>query len=69
MKVKDFIEVCILCDEKNRGLYSVSELYRPINRRLSAKLVPTFVDRRCLLVSTLPEDGDRILSPKHRVFF
>jgi hypothetical protein len=30
---------------------SASELYRPIDRRLSAKLVPTFADRRCHVVS------------------
>jgi hypothetical protein len=30
---------------------SASELYRPSDRRLSAKLVPTFVDRGCHVVS------------------
>jgi hypothetical protein len=30
---------------------SASELYRPRGRRLSAKLVPTFVDRGCHVVS------------------
>jgi hypothetical protein len=30
---------------------SESELYRPRDRRLSAKLVPTFADRRCRVVS------------------
>jgi hypothetical protein len=29
---------------------SASELYRPSDRRLSAKLVPTFVDRGCHVV-------------------
>jgi hypothetical protein len=29
----------------------VNELYRPRDRRLSAKLVPTFVDGRCNVVS------------------
>jgi hypothetical protein len=34
---------------KLRGLpESASELYRPSDRRLSAKLVPTFADRRVL---------------------
>jgi hypothetical protein len=28
-----------------------SELYRPSDRRLSAKLVPTFADRGCRVVS------------------
>jgi hypothetical protein len=31
---------------------SASELYRPSDRRLSAKLVPTSADRECLVVST-----------------
>jgi hypothetical protein len=31
--------------KKLRGFYSASELYRPSDRRLSAKLVPTFADR------------------------
>jgi hypothetical protein len=30
---------------------STSELYRPSDRRLSSKLVPTFADRRCHVVS------------------
>jgi hypothetical protein len=30
---------------------SASELYRPSDRRLSAKLVPTFADRGCHVVS------------------
>jgi hypothetical protein len=34
---------------------SASELYRPSDRRLSAKLVPTFADRGCHVVSvTVP---------------
>jgi hypothetical protein len=33
----------------------MSELYRPSDSRLSAKLVPTFVDRGCNVVSaTVP---------------
>jgi hypothetical protein len=32
-------------------LYSASELYRASDRRLSAKLVPTFADRGCCVVS------------------
>jgi hypothetical protein len=32
---------------------SVSELYRPSDRRLSAELVPSFEDRRCHVVTAL----------------
>jgi hypothetical protein len=32
--------------------WSARELYRPSDRRLSAKLVSTFVDRRCCVIST-----------------
>jgi hypothetical protein len=39
---------------------SASELYRPSDRRLSAKLVPTFADRRCRVVS-VTDPYDRIL--------
>jgi hypothetical protein len=39
---------------------SANELYRPSYRRLSAKLVPTFDDRRCHLVSVTDSYG-RIL--------
>jgi hypothetical protein len=39
---------------------SASELYRPKDRRLSAKLVPTFADRRCHVVSATDPYG-RIL--------
>jgi hypothetical protein len=38
---------------KTLWLEFASELYRPSDRRLSAKLVPTFVDRRCHMVSTM----------------
>jgi hypothetical protein len=36
---------------KLRGLQSASELYRPSDRHLSAKLVPTFADRGSRVVS------------------
>jgi CBS-domain-containing membrane protein len=39
---------------------SASELYRPSDRRMSAKLVPTFSDRRCHVVSVTDPYG-RIL--------
>jgi hypothetical protein len=42
-----------------RGL-SASELYRPSDRRMSEKLVPTFADRGCRVVSATDPYG-RIL--------
>jgi hypothetical protein len=36
---------------------SVSELYLPSDRRLSAKLVPTFVDRGCHMFSVMGSHG------------
>jgi CBS-domain-containing membrane protein len=36
---------------------SASELYRPSDRRLSAKLVPTFADRGCHVVSVTDSYG------------
>jgi hypothetical protein len=39
---------------------SASELYRPSDRRLSAKLSPNFADRRCHVVSVTDPYG-RIL--------
>jgi hypothetical protein len=36
---------------------SASELYRPRNHRLSAKLVPTFADRGCHVVSVTDPHG------------
>jgi hypothetical protein len=41
-------------------LQSASELYRPSDRRVSAKLVPTFADRGCCVVSATDPHG-RIL--------
>jgi hypothetical protein len=37
--------------------YSASELYRPSDRRMSAKLVPTFADRECRVVSATDPHG------------
>jgi hypothetical protein len=37
--------------ELTQWLESAIELYRPSDRRLSAKLVPTFADRGCHVVS------------------
>jgi hypothetical protein len=42
---------------KLRGLKSASELYRPSDRRLSAKFVPTFADRGCRVVSATVPPG------------
>jgi hypothetical protein len=39
------------------GLYSASELYRPSDRRLLAKFVPTFADRGCRVVSATDLPG------------
>jgi hypothetical protein len=49
---------------------SASELYRPSDRRLSEKLVPTFVDRVCRVVSVTDSYG-RILGflDRSRYFF
>jgi hypothetical protein len=51
-------------------LESASELYRPTNRRLSAKLVPTSADRGCHVVSVTVPYG-RILGflDRSRYFF
>jgi hypothetical protein len=43
--------------KKLHGLQSASELYRLSFRRLSAKLLPTFADRACYLVSTTDSHG------------
>jgi hypothetical protein len=42
---------------KLRGFIPQSELYRPSDRRLSAKLVPTLADRRCRVVSATHPHG------------
>jgi hypothetical protein len=50
---------------------SVSELYPPSDRRLSAKLVPTFADRGCHVVSVTDPYGRirEILDRSHYFFF
>jgi hypothetical protein len=47
-----------------------SELYRPSDRRLSAKLVPTFADRGCRVISSTDPLG-RILDflDRNRYYF
>jgi hypothetical protein len=47
-------------NERTPWSESASELYRPTDRRLSAKLVPTFADRGCHVVSVTDPYG-RIL--------
>jgi hypothetical protein len=42
---------------QNSGAWSASELYRPSDRRLSAKLVPTLADRGCCVVSATNSHG------------
>jgi hypothetical protein len=42
---------------KVRGLQSASELYRQSDRCLSAKLVQTFADRGCRVVSATDPPG------------
>jgi hypothetical protein len=38
-------------------LWFASELYRPSDRRLLAKLVPTFADRGCRVISATDSHG------------
>jgi hypothetical protein len=49
---------------------SVSELYQPVDHRLSAKLVPTSADRGCRVVSAA-DPNSRILGflDRSRYFF
>jgi hypothetical protein len=42
---------------KLRGFSPQSELYRPSDRRLSAKLVPTLADRECRVVNATNPHG------------
>jgi hypothetical protein len=55
---------------KLRGLYSVSELYRPSARRLSVKLLPPFADRGYRVVSST-DPYSRILGflDRNRCYF
>jgi hypothetical protein len=58
------------CLKKPPWSESARELYRPSGRRLSAKLVPTFADRGCHVVSVTDLYG-RILGflDQSRYFF
>jgi hypothetical protein len=55
------------CEKQNlRGLSPQSKLYQPRDRRMSAKLVPTFVDRGCHVVSmTNPYGRNLIFLGRH----
>jgi hypothetical protein len=55
-----FEEIKALSKKKSPWPESASELYRPSDRRLSAKIVPTFADRGCHVVSVTDPYG-RIL--------
>jgi hypothetical protein len=49
---------------------SATEQYRPSDRRLSAKLVPTFVDRGCHVVSVTDPYGRNLgFLDRSRYFF
>jgi hypothetical protein len=49
---------------------STSELYRPSDRRLSAKLLPTFADRGCHVVSVTEPYGRNLgYLDRSRYFF
>jgi hypothetical protein len=49
---------------------SVSELYRPSDRRLSVKIVPTFADKGCLMVSVADPYGQILgFLDRNRYFF
>jgi hypothetical protein len=58
-------------EKKTLWLESASKLYRPSDRRLSAKLVPTFVDRGCHVVSAADPYGRNLdfLDQSHYFFF
>jgi CBS-domain-containing membrane protein len=59
----DFIIFSNMKTNKNKQTpwsESVSELYRPSDSRLSAKLLPTFADKGCHVVSVMDPYG-RIL--------
>jgi hypothetical protein len=56
-RTKDPIHLEFMQKKKLRGLQSASELYRPSDRRMSAKLVPTLADRGCRVVSATDPPG------------
>jgi hypothetical protein len=46
-----------ISDTTLRGFHPASELYRPSDRSLSAKLAPTFADRGCRVFSATDYHG------------
>jgi hypothetical protein len=54
-----------ICKKKTPWSDSASELYRPSDRRLSAKRLPTCADRGCHVVS-VTDPSDRILGFLYR---
>jgi hypothetical protein len=60
------INIIITTQKKTPWPQSTSELYRPSERGLSAKLVPIFADRGCLVVSAADSHG-RILGFLYRI--
>jgi hypothetical protein len=66
--------LAVIRPSKNRSKtpwpQSASELYRPSNRHLSAKLMPTFADRGCCMVSrAVPYGGILGFPDRSRYFF
>jgi hypothetical protein len=64
----------LLCDadgtKKTLWPESASELYRPSDRRLSARLMPTFADRGCHVVSVTDPYGRTLgFLDRSRYFF
>jgi hypothetical protein len=59
--------ICTLQNKHTPWSESASELYRPSDRRLSAKLVSIFADRECHVVSVTDPYG-RILDFLDRRF-
>jgi hypothetical protein len=56
--------------KKNPWTESASEVYQPRDRRLSAKLVATFADRRCHMVSVTDSYGSILgFLDRNRYFF
>jgi hypothetical protein len=55
--IKAYIYIYIYILKKTPWSWSTSELYRPSNRRLSAKLVPTLAGRECRVVSAIDPHG------------
>jgi hypothetical protein len=55
--VDDFMSLDNIQNKQTPWSLSASELYRPSDRCMSAKLVPTFADRGCRVVSATDPQG------------